>query len=133
MTVFNVYFDGGTSPGSSDGYGSWEVQFNGFSKRVQRQPFLKSDHGRAITNNVAEYLSLLGALEWLQSVQGKEHYSVHITGDSMLVINQVNQNWRVRKHHLQKLVDRCCLLLEDFKDWKTEWKPRKYSMSRFGH
>lgn len=40
---FHVYFDGGTCGQNGkchDGYGSWEVTFNRFSKKVERQKFL---------------------------------------------------------------------------------------------
>lgn len=35
--VFKVYFDGGDH--GERAYGSWEVEFNGFRKRVHRQSF----------------------------------------------------------------------------------------------
>lgn len=60
-TTFKVYFDGGTyginpsaGTGSNNGYGSWEVCWNGFSKKAHRVPFLAGHIGQNVTNNVAE-------------------------------------------------------------------------------
>lgn len=137
--LFTVYFDGGDS--REYAYGSWMIKFNGFTKKVMRfkvepieQRYLKN--GVFIlraTNNVAEYMSLIKALEWLQSVKDKELYKVNIYGDSRLVINQVNGIYKCRKQHLAPFINRCRELLKGFKDWKTMWHRRNNSVAIFGH
>lgn len=128
MTVFNIYFDGGGS--GQWAYGSWEVEWNGFKKRVQRRSF---KHHAGCTSNVAEYLALLGALEWLKTVKDKGQYRVRIHGDSLLVINQIKRVWRTRKDHLACLRDEVIGLLREFGGWEALWHRRINSVSRFGH
>jgi len=131
-TTFNVFFDGGTNANRRDGYGSWEVCWNGFRKCASRTLFTAEKYGQNITNNVAEYLALIEALKFLQSVKDRENYRVIISGDSQLVINQVNGSCKCHKPHLQSLRDRCRNLLSGF-SFQCQWRPRRESVSRFGH
>lgn len=132
--TFNIYFDGGTigSPKGPDGYGSWDVEWNGFSKRVSRQPFLAAGVCHAVTNNVAEWLALKCALMWLGSVKHKERHSLKIFGDSKLVINQLTGSWKVKNKNLAELKEHCLHYLQGFA-WVATWKPRAESVVRFGH
>ncbi len=133
LSQFNVYFDGG---GSHDfAYGSWEVVWNGFKKREHRLNFKhwRSISGKGATSNVAEFLSLIGALEWLQSVKEKNNYTISIHGDSMLVINQLTGRYKCRKEHLRILRDDAVVLLQGWKDWTATWQSRINNLSRFGH
>ena len=127
---FKVYFDGGES--GPRAYGSWRVDFMGFSLTRSRLHF-EPEGGEWLTSNMAEYRSLISALEFLQSVAGKRKYRVSIVGDSMLVVNQVQMRWKVRKPHLLPLRDRCRELLKEFGHWKIEWRPRAENVQRFGH
>ena len=145
LNQFKVYFDGGDS--REWAYGSWKIEFNGFEKLVYKfkvEPlettwvsdqwgeFMGQSPLRA-TSNIAEYVSLIKALEWLQSVKEKELYEVKIMGDSMLVVSQMNQTWRTRKPHLKDFRDRALDLLKDFGKWTAIWHPRFVSVSIFGH
>lgn len=135
MKTFNVYFDGGTNGSNlvrQTGYGSWEITFNGFSKRTERVQFGMLGEQR-ITNNVAEYLSLRSALEWLQSVKLKREYGIIISGDSQLVLFGLDGRYKTKAAHLIPLRDSCRALLNDFGIWHCVWKPRKESVERFGH
>lgn len=136
MNIINIYFDGGTNgtpAGKYGGYGSWEVTFNGFSKKVSRIPYLNQRIGCDCSCNVAEYLSLLGALIWLDSVQNKGQYKLFIHGDSQLILNQISGEWKCRQQHLQKLLAACKTRLEKFGDWETNWYCRENNVVRFGH
>lgn len=126
-TVFKVYFDGGGSNQFS--YGSWEIEWNGFKKRAHRKNF---GHYGDVTSNMAEYLALIGALQWLQSVKFKQQYRLKIHGDSMLVVNQVNGGWKCHNDRLAKLREGVVTLLRGF-DWSIHWHRRINSVSRFGH
>ena len=55
------------------------------------------------TNNEAEYLAVIAALEECQS-RGIENAQVFL--DSLLVVQQVNGNFKVKKEHLKPLYDR---------------------------
>lgn len=127
-TVFKVYFDGGFGRHM---YGSWEVEYNGLSKKVSRINFEPRNGHK--TNNVAEYLALEAALKWLQSVKDKGQYFVEIFTDSQLVERQVNGRYRCHKAHLQSHRDIILHLLKDFKNWTITWKRRDANVLRFGH
>jgi len=130
--VFNVYFDGG---GSYDfAYGSFEIEFNGFKVNRHRMPFRSYNvNGIKLSSNVAEYLSLIAALRWLEKVKEKDKYLVNMWGDSKLVTSQVAGGYRCHKPHLAVLRDICRNILKDFGDWRIYWHSRTNSVSRFGH
>lgn len=52
------------------------------------------------TNNVAEYRALLAALEWC-AAHGHTH--VHVRSDSLLLVEQMNGNYRVKHEGLLPL------------------------------
>lgn len=133
MTTFNIYFDGGMIGNTGDGYGSWEVEWNGFSKKVSREAYKVNPMLVFCTNNIAEYLSLLGALRWLNSVSDKKDYEVNIFGDSQLVLNQITGSFKVKTQHLKKFRDECRTILAEFNRWETKWKKRIHNVQRFGH
>lgn len=124
--TFKIYFDGGAKD-NRYGYGSWEVEFNGFSKKVGRENYGET------TNNVAEYQALLNALNWLRSVVAKQDYKVEIYGDSKLVLYQILQRWKTKKPHLRPFRDACREILSQFSKWTATWQPRIHSVHRFGH
>lgn len=132
---FEVYFDGGAS--GKWAYSSYQIRYMGFTKsciRFKPEPILaKLVKVPLITSNMAEYASLIGALEWLQTVREKHLYPVHIYGDSKLVVCQSFGLWRIRKEHLKPLANRVRALTRDFKSWSIEWRPRKEIFAVFGH
>lgn len=120
-----VYFDGGYN---GQAYGSWQIEGLAENKSVSRQVW-----NGLTTSNMAEYMALIEALEWLQTLPKKSLYSIEIFGDSMLVVMQVRGRWKVRKPHLKPLCQRAVDLLKAFPDWKINWHRRNKSVSRFGH
>lgn len=59
---------------------------------------IRSEYGLAAinsTNNVAEYTAMIKALEWLHD-NNYENKKILIKGDSLLVINQIERNFKVR-------------------------------------
>ena len=55
--------------------------------------------GRA-TNNVAEYRALLLGVELAKDLGAKE---AEFVGDSLLIVEQVRGNWKVKQEHLRPL------------------------------
>jgi len=90
-----IYVDGGArgNPGPA-----------GFGVRVERPDgTLIEEFSRSIgvtTNNVAEYRGLIAALEW-----AREHKTstVHVRSDSLLLVQQMLGNYRVKNPGLRPL------------------------------
>ena len=62
------------------------------------------------TNNVAEYRGLLSALEWARA---HGHHTVHVRSDSLLLVQQMLGNYKVKNAGLQPLHARARLLAHD--------------------
>lgn len=130
---FSIYFDGGYGFGSKHCYGSWEVQFNGFSKLVSRKSFFQSDCTVKLSNNVAEYMALISALIWLDSVKDKCAYVIDIYGDSQLVINQLKGYYKTRCPQMKIMLAQCKNRLNHFGGFEAHWHKRDNNVARFGH
>lgn len=122
-----VFFDGLTEPKNPGGIGccGWMIYRNK-NKTVGRKSLGRVAGGMTMTNNIAEYCALGFALKEL--VDDKlEINKLTILGDSQLVINQVNKEWKCKKEHTRKLRDRCIELLDKLKcsDISIRWIPRE--------
>ena len=100
--MITAYFDGGArgNPGPA-----------GYGVRIERADGtlieeLQGSIGVA-TNNVAEYRGLLAALEWAHA---HGHRIVHVRSDSLLLVQQMLGNYRVKHPGLQPLHAKASLL-----------------------
>ena len=59
------------------------------------------------TNNIAEYRGLLAALEWAKA---RGHRALHVRSDSLLLVQQMLGNYKVKNAGLQPLYVRARLL-----------------------
>ena len=66
-----------------------------------------SDAIGVATNNVAEYRGLIAALEWARA---NGRHAVHIRSDSLLLVQQMKGNYKVKHPRLQPLYARARLL-----------------------
>jgi ribonuclease HI len=66
------------------------------------------------TNNVAEYRALLLGIELAKGLGGDD---VELVADSMLIVEQVRGNWKVKQAHLRPLREQVVDALADFKAW----------------
>lgn len=80
------------------------------------------DHPRA-TNNVAEYVGAIRALEWLVAVPYRGE--VIVRGDSELVIRQIHGEYEVRAEHLKPYHERLRQLAAQFARVEFEWVRRE--------
>jgi ribonuclease HI len=80
------------------------------------------DHPRA-TNNVAEYVGAIRALEWLAAIPFPG--PVVVLGDSELVVRQMNGEYEVRAEHLRPYHERLRQLAERFPRVEFRWVPRE--------
>ncbi len=89
-TDYTITFDGGSQGNPGPGYGSYALT------RVSdgKTDLVRLDFGRAMTNNEAEYETLLAGLQALTErieAAGRTpaDFTVEVRGDSALVIHQV--------------------------------------------
>ena len=100
-----AYIDGGArgNPGPA-----------GFGVRVERADgSLIEEFSESIgvaTNNVAEYRGLLAALEWARSHAQSQ---VHVRSDSLLLVQQMLGNYKVKNPGLQPLHAKARLLANE--------------------
>lgn len=93
--MITAYIDGGArgNPGPA-GYGAYIVDAAGDVLAELHGPLGKT------TNNVAEYNGLLAALRWALD---HGHARVHVRADSLLLVEQMRGNYRVRNQGLVPL------------------------------
>jgi ribonuclease HI len=66
------------------------------------------------TNNVAEYRALLLGIDLARELGADE---VEFVGDSMLIVEQVRGNWKVKQEHLRPLHTKARDALRDLGSW----------------
>ncbi|MGN6483152.1 MAG: ribonuclease HI family protein [Thermomicrobiales bacterium] len=130
IRTFEIVFDGGSLGNPGKGYGSFEITSGGEVLCHERE-----DYGNAITNNQAEYLTLIRALEWLDRfLEGQRGGArVRINGDSQLVINQVTGKWKIKAEQLRPYAERIRSLMAGYQSATIEWHARANSVKRLGH
>ncbi len=129
--AYSIVFDGGSLGNPGHGYGSYQI--------VGPEGVLAHDQlhydGDRVTNNQAEYLTLIRALERLRRHLGNSIGSttVVVRGDSSLVINQVCGRWKVKHPDLQPLHRQAVDLLKGFASTDVAWHRRDKSVKVLGH
>jgi len=132
-TPYIVTFDGGADPNPGKGYGSFHIASPTGQELLERRDY--SGNGRPMTNNQAEYRTLIEALQFLKLKLGDrarlEH--VRVNGDSQLVINQVQGKWKVRQEELKPLQAEAANLGSCFGSVAYLWHRRDNSVRLLGH
>ena len=129
-TDYTIAFDGGSLGNPGQGYGSYEIASAGGRVSGQRLQF-----GDNLTNNQAEFMTLIAALKDLLHRLGPEAGSVSLAvrGDSQLVIRGLNGDWKIKHVNLQPLYQEGRALLGRFRVVDLGWQPRQESVRTFGH
>jgi ribonuclease HI len=130
---YEIIFDGGSLGNPGRGYGSFRIQGpNDYEVHVSLN---FDDRGMQVTNNQAEYLSLIQALNYLHHDLGHAsgRAAVTIRGDSQLVINQINRSWKVRHPDLRNLFEQVTELMARFGKVDAVWHPRTRTVAVLGH
>ena len=100
-----AYIDGGArgNPGPA-----------GYGVRIERPDGTLveelSDSIGVATNNVAEYRGLLASLEWARA---HGHRALHVRSDSLLLVQQMRGNFKVKHPGLQPLYAKARLLAHE--------------------
>jgi ribonuclease HI len=66
------------------------------------------------TNNVAEYRAVLLGIELAMELGADE---VELVADSLLIVEQVRGNWKVKQSHLRPLREEVVRAVEGFGSW----------------
>ena len=127
---YTIVFDGGAIGNPGRGYGSYQiVGTQGVVSEGRR------DYGDGVTNNQAEYLTLIHALEDLADRlnTGARRTSIAVRGDSQLIVEQVSGRMKVKHPNLQPLHRRASELLRGFGHVDVAWHGRDASVRILGH
>ncbi len=128
-----IVFDGGSRGNPGQGYGSYALEWPGYPRQVVQLQF-----GEQVTNNEAEYDTLIAALEAvLKRLQENKadpaSARLEVWGDSQLVINQILGEWKCDEPRLQVRRDRARALLARFGDVRLQHHGREHSVAILGH
>jgi ribonuclease HI len=74
------------------------------------------------TNNVAEYRALMLGIELAKDLGADE---VDFVADSMLIVEQVKGNWKVKQAHLRPLREQAVGALSSFDSWSIRHVKRE--------
>lgn len=150
-----ILFDGGSIGNPGRGYGSYAIRENlarpstSLSTRSasSKAPGLaktkgwevkRLEFGNDVTNNEAEYATLINALEDVQSrieldERLAQEFSIEIRGDSLLVINQISGEWKAKDDRMRSLRDGVRKQIARFKANRLVQHPREESVRVLGH
>ena len=128
-----VVFDGGSEGNPGFGYGSYAVITRDGRQRVRRLDF-EDD----MTNNEAEYDTLIAALEDISErveAAGRRpaDFTVEVRGDSNLVLRQVRGDWKAKDERMRHRRDVVRSLLARFGGYRLVEQPREESVKVLGH
>jgi len=117
--MITAYFDGGarSNPGPA-GYGVYIVDDQG--------TVLAELHGALgiATNNVAEYRGLIAALQWAVDNNVTE---ITIKGDSLLIVEQMRGNYKVKNEGLKPLHMQARMLVMQVGNVRFAHVPREHN------
>ena len=127
----HAYFDGACEPRNPGGnMGIGAIAFNAddgdgeiIFEHAQFVPAKQSN-----SNNVAEYLAFIRLLEWMieQGYHNNHEHQIEIFGDSMLVVEQMNGNWRMKGGRYFQYAQQAKMMWFQFNKKPTlKWIPRE--------
>ena len=129
----HIVFDGGSKGNPGLGYGSYALDWPGDERKIVKLSF-----GDSVTNNEAEYDTLIASLEAAASrfeELGVDpgQAALEVWGDSQLVCNQVRGDWRCKEPRLQTRLARVRELIALFGKVTLNYHRRENSVKILGH
>ncbi|HEX5892798.1 MAG TPA: ribonuclease HI [Nitrososphaeraceae archaeon] len=127
--IKNLYckFDGMCQPVNPGGIACYgfiiQKKNNKFNKIYEGAGIAFEPFSKESSNNVAEYVGLIKALEWLFNNRYNKSI-IFIQGDSQLIINQLCGKYRVRSEKLMFYYERTKTLIKNFENLQIEWIAR---------
>jgi ribonuclease HI len=118
-----VHFDGACEPPKGGGIATFGFIIDGGGLYHEDMGLAVRPYSPRATNNVAEYVAAIRALEWLlrEGFQGE----VLLVGDSQLVIRQMEGSYQVRAEHLKAYHQHLSELRRRFARVEFQWVPRE--------
>lgn len=126
------YVDGGTLMAARNTRRTRGVYWSMRCEVPETAPvFIRQQSLQWKTNNDAEWLALCEAC--LYAVRHHPDKPLVIYSDSMLVVKQINGEWRtkIQRHHTWRAI--CRRAIEQCKFVVIEWVPRKVNVEKLGH
>jgi ribonuclease HI len=122
---FVAYFDGACEPTNPGGVASFgAVIFHNGEPVWKCSEIYVPEGGVETSNNIAEYAAFLAVLEWFAN-QNLFDADILIRGDSMLVINQMFGDWKIKKGLYAPLAYEARKLVAQFRNIRGEWIRRQ--------
>jgi ribonuclease HI len=128
-----ITFDGGALGNPGKGYGSYLIEGLASEPVVTRLDF--SPNGEMVTNNQAEYRTLISAMQHLaqDGALDPAALAIEICGDSKLVIEQLSGRWKVKHPEIRPLHAAASELMRRFGSVTLRWHRRDVSVDKLGH
>jgi ribonuclease HI len=128
-----ITFDGGALGNPGKGYGSYLIEGVASEPAVARLDF--SPNGEVVTNNQAEYRTLISAMRSLidSDALNAGNIDLEVCGDSKLVIEQLAGRWKVKHPDIRLLHTEASSLLRAFHHVTLKWHRRDVSVEKLGH
>jgi ribonuclease HI len=131
---YTIIFDGGSQGNPGPGYGSYAL----VHARDGKQRLVRLDFGSQMTNNEAEYETLIAALQGLierieAAGRSPVESTLEIRGDSALVIHQVEGTWQTKDDRMRSLRNQTRELLARFEGHRLVLHSRGESVRVLGH
>jgi ribonuclease HI len=129
-----IVFDGGSHGNPGPAYGSYQVT----ETASGTQDMVRLDFGQDLTNNEAEYQTLISSLEGLtdrivSSGADPSHSTIEIRGDSALALRQVEGAWKAKDDRMRAYRNRARGLLARFRAYRLVLQSREESVNTLGH
>ena len=113
--------DGGAAPNPGHAAIGYTIEIIDDLDKTQIEKIEGKEYlGNNLTNNHAEYMSLIKVLEAVFScIEGNdknEIISIHVSMDSNLVVQQINGKWKVKNSNIKKLHTHASSLIEGLRE-----------------
>ncbi|MCI4327561.1 MAG: ribonuclease HI family protein [Thermoplasmata archaeon] len=118
-----IHFDGACEPPRGGGVATYGFTLEGPELEHEEFGLAVPPGSERATNNVAEYVGAIRALEFLVSIGYRG--PVLVFGDSQLVIRQMSGEYEVRAEHLRAYHEHLGALAARIGDVQFQWVPRE--------
>ncbi|MGC8478965.1 MAG: ribonuclease HI family protein [Candidatus Micrarchaeia archaeon] len=119
MEKLTIYTDGASRGNPGKSASGYEIYKEG--KLIAKDVF----YNGIKTNNYAEYMAVIKALEWCASHNDPKNIEIELFSDSTLIIGQLGKGYKVRSGNLKDLYYEASKLASKFFNIKFNNVPRE--------